>query len=106
MPFSLNFCICSYNEQEFTCYVPHDNVAARLTPLELYGRQATGFVSYFMQERTIPAFSEEYSGVGKLYWRNAVGDRQENLDLLGVYSLHECYVACQLTTEGSCWVFR
>ena len=96
----------SYNENDKSCHVPHDGESDRATPLGLHGQAQDGYKSYFMKQRIIPTFSEEHSGLGKVYWRNEVDDLANNLDLYGVNSLLECYVACQLTTVGSCWVFR
>lgn len=96
----------SYKEEGGHCHVPHDTAVERPTPLGLYGIEQTGYEAYFMQNETIPAFSEDHSGVGVIYWREEIDDRDYNVDLEGVATVAECFVACQLTTEEHCWIFR
>ena len=102
----MKWLFCSYNADTDTCHVPHDDTVARTTMLGLNGIAAEGFTSYFMEEETIPVFSEEHSGTGVIYWRTAETDLNDNVRLLGINTLAECHVACQLSTDGICWVFR
>lgn len=74
--------------------------------LELHGIEQVGYTSYFMKTETIPSFAGDYSGVDVVYWRQAQDDLTENVRLLGIDTLQECHIACQLSTDGKCWVFR
>jgi hypothetical protein len=96
----------SYNETTDTCHVPHDSVETRDTMLYMNGIEQEGFISYFMKTETIPAFSRDHSGTGVVYWRDTQDDLAENVRLMGIDSLDECHVACQLSNSGKCWVFR
>lgn len=96
----------SYNPITTECHVPHDTVTDRATPLQLYGLEQTDFTSYFMKGRTIPSFTYSHSGVDYLYWLGSADDRLQNVDILGISTVAECYDMCHLTTLGNCWGFR
>lgn len=86
--------------------MPDDDTEVRDTPVKLHGRTEAGYVSYFMESRTIPAFdSTLYSGMGKLYWRTGEANADDNVDISGV-TVDECHELCHITTDGLCFVFR
>lgn len=74
--------------------------------LGLYGAKKSGYTSYFMTNETILDFNGAESGVGRMYWRNAIDDYDENVHLMGLYNPNECHMACLLSTGGVCWIFR
>ena len=94
----------SYKSEGQYCHVPHDTALSRPTPLGLHSIGEAGYQSYFMEEEDIPEFSAEHSGVNVIY--RCDGGLTTNLDLLGVASVQECFIACLLNTERKCWIFR
>ena len=86
--------------------MPHDSQADRPTLVDLDGESANGFTAYFMRDLTVPDLTIASSGVGTIYWKTAVSNHDDNLDITGVVSVQECYVACKLNNNDTCWMFR
>ena len=78
----------------------------RTDMLKVNGVEQTGYKSYFMQTYTPRTFNEEHRGVASIYWRDSAANYDENVHLMGVDSVGECYSACLLSTDSVCWIFR